>query len=267
MAWCLPGRSVNLRTVRANPAEHCVVRDFTDATPQSHVRAAINGGFFGPAVERGPSDPKTNNTVEMVAEVGTGTAGNWQYGRALPATRPGRWCFGMDDKGKISASRMELRKEKGKLVFRVHHNNIEKRFPYGLSNVGLLIKNGQMRRPPRAWPYANVPRGRTALAWVGRHIFFVTIPDSVGKTWNQTADFIRNTLPDILRQHPYNTRIDANSINAVMLDGGGSTKFGYRLNPRNPSTYQGFPRHQDNTAPNSQRYLKTYITAGAAFKE
>jgi len=46
IAWCLPDRGVIFRTVRANPAEHCVVRDFTNATPQSSVRAAINGGFF-----------------------------------------------------------------------------------------------------------------------------------------------------------------------------------------------------------------------------
>lgn len=212
----------------------------------------------------------------MIAEVGTGTKGKWEYSRteeALPAVgkraRPERWCFGMSDKGQISISPMERRREKGIEVFRVH-SSIEKQFPYGLSNVGLLVRNGKRVDPPPAWPRVNDETApRTALAWTtgqetGGHIFFVT---TSGATWNQVADFIRITLPNILRKHPYNTRIDRSTINAVMLDGGGSTKFGYRLNPRKPSTYPGFPRNHSSEAPDSRRYLTTYITAEATFKE
>jgi len=231
-----------------------------------------------------PTKPYEHNTKTcshqlMIAEVGIGTKGNWQYGVALPATgrepRPDRWCFGLDSNGRIGISMMEARKELDKyrrliLVFRVHKENIEKQFPYGLSNVGLLVMNGKKIDPPPAWPrVGDETAPRTALAWTtgqeaGGHIFFVT---TSGATWDQVADFIRKTLPDILKGQPYNTHIDPSTINAVMLDGGGSTKFGYRLNPRKASTYQGFPREQDKKAPNSQRYLTTYITAEATFKE
>jgi len=127
IAWCLPGRGVIFRTVRADPAEYCVVRDFTSATGQSQVRAAINGGFFNIIRERGINAPKQDpfttdpkRKVRMVAEVGIGTKGKWEYSRkeeALPAVgkgaKPGRWCFGMSVKGQISISPMEQCSEKG----------------------------------------------------------------------------------------------------------------------------------------------------------
>lgn len=156
--------------------------------------------------------------VRMIAEVGTGTKGKWEYSRkeeALQAPRrevkPDRWCFGMSATGQISVSLMERRIEKGGWVFRVHRQNIENRFPYGLSNVGLLLQNGQRRNPPRRWPEPDRGRGRTALAWSGGHVFFITIRDVPGATWNETADFILQTLPTILKER-YNTRIDRRTI-------------------------------------------------------
>lgn len=128
-------------------------------------------------------DDEHNNVTcshqRMIAEVGTGAA--WEYGDPI---RTRRWCFGIDGAGRIAVSLMEERTELDKYgrptqVFRVHQN-IEQRFPYGLSNVGLLVQNGRKVDPPRDWPHFAGTRARTALAWSGGHIFFVTIPERPG---------------------------------------------------------------------------------------
>jgi hypothetical protein len=217
----------------------------------------------------------------MIAEVGTGRVGRWNYGIGVqynPKHR--RYCFGLDASGNvINFSLMERREEihprLGRiLVWRVARS-IENGFPFGLSNVGLLVRNGRKVGYSPHWRDPNENRGRTALAWMrdragGQHVFFVTIPDIPNSdedaTWDETADFIINRLPQILYQN-YRFMINRSTIHAVMLDGGGSTKFGYRLNPRNSSTYQGFHRQHDANAPDSRRYLTTYITAQATFQE
>jgi hypothetical protein len=182
VAWCLPGRGVQFATVRADPAEYCVVRDFTDATPLSQVRAAINGGFFDPIYERGRNDPKTNNRVQMIAEVGTGRVGRWNYGIGVkynPKHR--RYCFGLDASGNVikfslMESREEIHPKRGRIVVWRIARSIENSFPFGLSNVRLLVQNGRKVGYSPHWPKPNKDRGRIALAWMrdiagGQHVF------------------------------------------------------------------------------------------------
>ena len=271
IAWCLPNRGVTFATRRTNPAEYCVVRDFTNATPLSHVRASINGGFFSPSHHYKQDSEHSTKTCphnKMIGEVGTGTKGKWERGETLKR-REERWCFGMDEKGNIKALPMLYDEKTG---YAQVNPEIENNFPYGLSAIGLLVQEGKAQpRPPKWGGYKkDFSALRTILAWTEKkHVFFISGGPAY---WNEAANFIlslRDVIAEFLKKKGIKVNLDqflGTNFNAVMLDGGGSVKFDYFLNPQKPSTYSGFQRRPDN-APNSQRYLTTYITAEAKFKE
>lgn len=157
-------------------------------------------------------------------------------------------------------------------VWRVN-SQIERNFPFGLSGVGLLVHNNQVKERPKYWGgYENdSPALRTILAWTDKgYIFFISGGPAY---WKEAGNFVlslRNVVSNFLKDKQI--RINLNQflgtfINAIMLDGGLSAKFGYHLNPKKSTTYSGFSRQHDDSAPSSKRYLTTYITAEAKFKE
>jgi len=136
----------------------------------------------------------------------------------------------------------------GKMIpFYTVSDRIRRNYPYGFGCVGLLIK-------PGGWPVFNSVAGgwqngqllgpnallsRTVLAWTRSGDFFLiscTGRDDqargfTGADWTDTLDFVDSYLPRALdaeygwvaRGRHGTVKIDG----AVMLDGGGSTMFGY----------------------------------------
>lgn len=183
------------------------------------IRAAINGGFFD------------LETTKMIGEVGNGTIGNWIRGILTPKRC---WCFGMTEKRTkyrvAMMKRIVVKEKKKRRVYYVVAEGIEKQYPYGLSNVGVLINKGQ----PMSWkesdwgsvsPETKTPRTAIGFSTNPCHIFFVV---SKNATWNDVVEFFINELPTLVKQHPLGKNLNIKIQNAIMLDGGGSTQLAYR---------------------------------------
>ncbi len=184
------------------------------------IRAAVNGNFFNKRIYSGPEKPI------MIGEVGIGIAGQWKRERLCDKRR---WCFGMDEKGTAYGVTWMEKCRRGKREGYEVSPGIEKKYPYGLSNIGVLINKGQPKGPKESrWePMApGSPSPRTAVAFSTKPChFFLVITNSA--TWDDVVNFFVKELPKLVQNHSLGKNLNIKIQNAFMLDGGGSTQFAY----------------------------------------
>jgi hypothetical protein len=210
----------------------------------------VNGAVYNQS--QIPSQP--------IGGVGEGRKGWKSWSEAINR----KFCFGMTADGRRTRSGMpayaidpmmfaysqlgtSAETEGQTIPFYTVSDRIRRNYPYGLGCVGVLVK-------PGGWPVAddlaggwqngqslgpNARLSRTILAWTSNRNFFLitcTSPlDKVkgitGADWTDSVNFVADYLPKAL-QSEYGwmlrgRRRIAKIDGAVMLDGGGSTMFGY----------------------------------------
>lgn len=218
----------------------------------------INGGYFE------MFQPLKPTRKALIGSAGNGTAGRWSHGS--PPSRRGhqfqRWAFGMsaafEGRSSFALEMMESRADGSYVVPRA----VEKSFPYGLSGLMCLLRDGKAmvweeKSEVRALPLgqwggsAEWSRGyyrRAALAWTtdGKHLFLVVHqhPRSVLETRDLFARYngrrydrpgpILSALRVAWERLPASERPFTQSElpqrieNAVLLDGGHSATLMYR---------------------------------------
>lgn len=191
----------------------------TPANKSSGVEysAAINGNFF----QKNVADPNATYTCSQIEGfVGTGTA-TWSCGNATLDRN--EWGFGISTQDSVHVVAPNVAGGGGHQPAAAVWAR-----PYGLDDVGLLIKNGTPQPVDTNWP--GDPTGsrcRSLLVWSkdGKHSFMIIIGykgTDFGVTWAGTVDFLTNTFAKVIAK---------NGIaigDAVMLDGGSSSQIGYR---------------------------------------
>jgi len=110
--------------------------------------------------------------------------------------------------------------------------SIRNRFPYGLSGIGCLIRNGtEVPKDQQAgWPSVDSKVPRTAVAWsaTGQSFFLIA---GTSWTWDETVSFLKTELVNLIKAKNPNGMRNLTIHGAMMLDGGASTQFVYRRVP------------------------------------
>ena len=92
--------------------------------------------------------------------------------------------------------------------------------------TGRVVRTHQAQAVPEGWsnswpdPLPNETLNKTVVAWTAKGDFFVLVGSG---TWNDLANFVVSTLPNDPAVAPYHIQIKE----AVMLDGGTSSEFGW----------------------------------------
>lgn len=254
VAWCRKNKPVGLSTESIEPSNrvtHAVKHIVQGgATLPNTVVAASNGSLYN------------YNGLSPLGGIGVGTIGHWNYTATF--TDRQLFSFGMPASGGgFAYARMKpvrIRVRRKELIKFEVADGIQQGYPYGFGCVGLLVDKGVPRGYndfDGQWNTLQLsptsPEPRTALGWTKEGDFFIvtcnginnTPAGAMGKTWDDVKNFFVTGLPQIIQQK-YHTTVA--TYGAVMLDGGGSTMFGYRnmdQNGNNIQTDQGAPTGLD----------------------
>ncbi|MCR6624621.1 MAG: phosphodiester glycosidase family protein, partial [archaeon YNP-LCB-024-027] len=256
VSWIRKPNSVNKFTKFLSQPESKAAVNWVDKVEKGQIRTAINGNFF------------EKNSGRMIGECGDGKAGIWK--RDI-RTNIQRWCFGMKkSETKYEISRMIKRKIRNQIYYEVDPR-IEKNYEYGLSNVGILILKGQSKKPEDSgsWPAHNASVSRTVIGFSTEpcHIFFIVAREA---TWDDVVKFLKGLeekekkegkedLNDLVKSSSYGKNLNIQIIDALMLDGGGSTQFAYIYKNMKDEI-----RIKDDNAPKSDgRKIPNYVGAFA----
>jgi len=233
---------------RVRPAMEFAKAEYT---PNGFVVAAINGGFFA-----------TANPHDITGEVGVGSA-QWAFeGNPIPIYRGDRYCFGMRNASDyFGYSKLAPNSRKTGLMAPLPFKEM---YPYGLTGVGLLVRNGQTKTAPVGWPWGleqYTDTARTAVAWSEKGDLLLVVTD--GANWRQTAEYVA-ALPDLI-DAKCSIRKDDDKIGiikaAFMLDGSGSSQLGYCWRDAG-----GAVREQGSMAPADNRPIRNIIRVMALCK-
>jgi len=262
IAWCHANRSVHLFTLvtPGGSAPHAP-RNWVAGVPNKSIRAAVNGSLFNVTTSTIPGGgAKKASDIQDVGEVAAGNLGPppkflpiW---KAYDPCLVRRWSFGMqatlNQPNLFMTARMKtVRNKAGQIINNVADPTI-KAYPYGFSGVGLLVHGGIAVPDPSSsiWPVSAASVKRTAIAWSTRGDFFL-VTTSKG-SWSSVGNWFLNSLPGIVDPKSMsNIKIQ----DVVMLDGGGSTEFGYEYNYTTPAATD------DGGAISDGRYIPTSVGA------
>jgi hypothetical protein len=202
------------------------VLDFVTAGPlanKSRYYGAINGNFH---------HGDRLNCSQIVGFVGKGQGG-WNCGN--PGKNFGnsgqRWGFGIDATERAHLIERDVDQNNG-----FHPGPAIRQLPYGLNNVGLLIKDGMVQPVDTTWPFTSglvTTRARSMLAWSKdrKHLFMVVIgykKDDRGVSWQETVEFLLGAFTTYVRGLTTSDGLKPMQNfeigDAVMLDGGTATQ-------------------------------------------
>ena len=245
IAWCRANHPVQLRTlVPSGGSQPHAPRVWVNSTPSKHTRAAVNGGLFNVTTTTFPNGGA--NSPADIRDFGeVGLSGSWQTYEPCP-----RWRCSFSMQGDLTnfpaflEDRMEpVRSRAGNLTGIYKASASSESLPYGLSRVGLLVANS-VAQPCLAtynWPVYQSSVQRTVIAtsnrtgskgqWIkGQDFFLIT---SSSDNWDGFANWLVDPT-GFSAVSPEFARLGVQIQLAVMLDGGGSTEFGYQRTFSNP---------------------------------